>query len=366
MFSIILSKLASAFVVKMSFYDFYDKFFRGSTRDNNRFADLPPQEKDDDNSARDSLWDFGGNDTRDPFFNFNITGDPFQMHNFFEKKMNDIIEAFFTPDLFPGFGDFQNKPAIEESINPRDLYLKPEFSQTNPGNRSKPEDVEKEEDWLGRMLPSPSQPEAQVRPRVFSSFRSVIRKTVTLPDGTVKTEEIIRNSDGTEQRSESQTLPNGSHPPQFNFPLIDPGFSGFFNHLDRPQKNITSEFDFLKPGFENISPHEEKIDKDLDKEIVSSGIRNLPTPFKSPDIPESKPGFGAKTFTRRTVTLPNGVVESEEIVRNPDGTEQRTVTQTLSDQTPLKSNDLNNDRGGNTGLSVALKGVKDLIDIFFK
>ncbi|XP_046676615.1 uncharacterized protein LOC124364865 [Homalodisca vitripennis] len=359
----------------MSFYDFFHKMFDDIGGENTR----PPDHDDTRNwtgQPRSSPWESSDEDSmRDanPFFDIRITSDPEEMHRFFEKQVNDVFKAFsfgfpglFGPDSF----SFSNTvPAIEENKSPRDHYLKPGINKPQP-NDGTVEDSSKRSEGLEPVVPSNPLRDNFAQPRIFSSFRSVVRKTVTLPDGTVKTEEVIRNSDGTEERTESQTKSDGLDVTFFDVPVVKP--RGFFDNLNTPEKHEKSSKDeFLKFGYEKLNPHDAKIDKDLDKQILQSGVESLPSFPKETD---PKQNFSFKSITRRKITMPNGVVQTEEIIRNPDGTEQRTVTQTLPDGT------IPNPELGGSGAesnisklevpqvvpSFTLQGVKDLIGLFFK
>uniref|UniRef100_A0A1B6G0Q2 HCLS1-associated protein X-1 n=2 Tax=Cuerna arida TaxID=1464854 RepID=A0A1B6G0Q2_9HEMI len=309
-----------------------------------------------------------------PFFDIRITSDPEEMHRFFEKQVNDVFRmfSFGFPGLFgPDSFSFSNTvPAIEENKSPRDHYLKPGVNKPQPNDGTVEKDPSKRSEVLDPVVPTNPLRDNFTQPRIYSSFRSVVRKTVTLPDGTVKTEEVIRNSDGTEERRESHTKSDGLDVTFFDVPAVKP--RGFFGNLNTPEQHEKSSKDeFLKFGYEKLNPHDEKVDKDLDKQILQSGVEILPS---FPKEPEPKQNFSFKSITRRKITMPNGVVQTEEIVRNPDGTEQRTVTQTLPDVT-IPSPELgDNGAGSNSGKkevpqvvqSFTLQGVKDLIGLFFK
>lgn len=359
----------------MSFYDFFNGFFGNNQGGNGR----PPEFEDDKfgfNNPKTPNWnpEFDDDDMKQfsSMFDFKMMTDPFEMHRFFEQKVNEMMKTFMSPEGFPsipGFGVFDSPsvPAIEGSKDPRDHYLKPGAKLPPASEKNDDEKSSNTSTWLDKFTPPRS---GQDGNQSFSSFRSVIRKTITLPDGTVKTEEIIRNSDGTEERTESNS-------PQLDSPFSSPGFPGFFQPPKVPEFK-DPRYQFLKPGYEKFNPYSEKIDRDLDKQIEQSGIESLPPLTKEPGIVEPSLSGSLRSFTRRTVTLPNGVVESEEITRDPDGTEQRTVTHIWPDGTTKsvtvpssepfagKSKDFSMEGYDKPVLSFALRGVKDFIDMLFK
>uniref|UniRef100_A0A1B6M9W7 HCLS1-associated protein X-1 n=1 Tax=Graphocephala atropunctata TaxID=36148 RepID=A0A1B6M9W7_9HEMI len=358
----------------MSFYEFFHKFFEDRAGGNTR----PPNYDDGRNGydqPRPPSWDSDNEDRTgdfDPIFDFKIISDPLEMHRLFEKQINEVFKVFTSPEGFPGifesgsFG-FPNPPAIEENKSPRDHYLKPGINKPHHHGEIVEEDASKRSGWST----SPLQ-DGHSQPHGFSSFRSVIRKTITLPDGTLETEEIIRNSDGTEERTESHSKPDKSDATFFDVPCVSPDISGFFDFPRMPElkTNTIPKDQFLKPGYEKYNPHEAKVDKDLDKQILQSGIESLPPFTKEPQIVEPNQNFSFKSISRRTVTLPSGVVETEVIVRNPDGTEQRTVTQIQPDNTTTSLGpggyDMAKMDDSRLIQSFTLRGIKDLMEIFFK
>jgi len=372
----------------MSFYEFFHRFFESG-----HGGQFRPPDVDENNvfdRSRHSPWSEDrpqGNSY--PDFNFNVVTDPFEVHKMFDQMFNDMMKSFSLFDGFHGSDLFvppgaphHHHPAVQEpeSQNPRDYYLKPGLKQ-DPNDKTAQSGSERKS---GPMMPRvdiviPQAPLDSSRPNNFS-FRSVIRRTVTLPDGTVKSEEIIRNEDGTEERTQSEVLPDGqaSVGPFFDPSFINP--RGFFQRPKLPEANtVDPRNELLKPGYERPNPYGEKVDKDLDQHILESGIQSLPHFSEDPQVVNPNETFSFRSLTKRSVTLPNGAVETEEILRNPDGTEQRTITQTYPDgsspdKLPSLSSDshseMKNQRSiledSKTAVSITLRGVKDFIDILFK
>ncbi|XP_054284216.1 uncharacterized protein LOC129001075 isoform X2 [Macrosteles quadrilineatus] len=356
--------------------------------------------------GKNSTGNFGQNNPKTPpmapedddilrqfFPTFEPMMDPFEMHHQLQQQINEMMQSFMAHNGLPGFGTFEGPevPAITEKQDPRDQYLKPgvrRMPQSDVGENNKSGPITS---WLDKFAPKPDQDRGTNQSQVISSFQ-MFSRTVTLPDGTVKTEEIIRNPDGSEERIESHSKVDGSGNPavqQFSA-LVEPNVPGtiwsdIFNYGSKSQRIESPEFEdpkyqCLKPGYENLDPNSKKIDTDLDqiieKEGIESFIKNLPLVTKEPGPVQPKINSGFESFKRRIVTLPNGVVEREEVVRNADGTEQRTITQTWPDGTskqlivpesPFAGQSQNSITDGHYDvLSATLRGVKDFVNILFK
>jgi len=218
--------------------DVWRKFFRGFLGLDRFGAEVPPANKDERPISEP--------DTYDPNFhnNLQVFTDPLEVHRFFEQQMEDMFRNFgqmgrsnpnsWNDSFWPEMRHGVTEPSSQEDQNfDRDIMLKHDdriyddtdfderrdedkFKRHNGDNHETDHDLQRRENFRTspRGFPSPDMfvwPELPDRGsgssvHTFSFSKST--RSVQLSDGSIETEERIRNPDGSETVTVHRRLGN--------------------------------------------------------------------------------------------------------------------------------------------------------------
>lgn len=141
-------------------------------------------------------------DQRHDHQGLDVFSDPVRMQQFFENEINGLLKSF-------GFGGFSGgdifsqglpRQSCDDEIELRNHFLKDGFQKSNSKHTDEDLDSKIKNGKL-ESLWKDKPDQLHDNHRMFFSGQSHTFKTVTHPDGSIQTENVMRDSDGNEQRT---------------------------------------------------------------------------------------------------------------------------------------------------------------------
>jgi len=219
----------------MNFYDFMRAAFGLHPESHDRrgwFKDPSQNDGVVDPTFKNPIWDPDEEDDSDSDFRhvpstpfgFRIfSGDPIDMHRFFEQQFEDMLKsfgAFVGPSMF-GSGlmdvpDMHEEPRMLPppsggNVHPQDRYLKPSFEKkfSTPNRKDSDIDEQFKHGAIQEYLPQGRTYEPTIPAQSFS--RSVISRTIRRPDGGIEHHKTMVGSNGEEITTITRKLGDQSH-----------------------------------------------------------------------------------------------------------------------------------------------------------
>ncbi|XP_047364790.1 uncharacterized protein LOC124955026 [Vespa velutina] len=211
----------------MPIFDFFRNFFIGGDRED--FGD------EGKHSFRNPIWQNDEDDNDDDDFrhlgrsnvHVHIFNDPKDMTSYFESQFDNILNSIFSSfddsKIFPNFNDskiFDIPGSIEESPNAgqsnnslRDKMLKPgyEFPDSHDNEKNKVDadlDGRISADNLFKFWNEPN--DTKIIPSTNHQFhrssKFVSKRFIHAPDGTIEQHQIIKDSEGNEEKRVSKQI----------------------------------------------------------------------------------------------------------------------------------------------------------------